>query len=221
MTGGNDSPIISGDSVTSTIDEDVDQWISGITVADPDYVGVHADDFMTVTLSVDFGTLSVTLPGITTVTVSGQDTSSIILEGTPADINAIINTPTNPIGVFVNTQYIPSNSIQLQVVAQDSGNPSGIIIETPPEEFTIQVTPVANAPTLSIDPASNYVRNITASQSVSASGIPLVGIIAALTDITEELTLHISDVPQVLKSPVQPLSYGSWRWCLASNGGCN
>ncbi|CDT88586.1 Conserved hypothetical protein; putative hemolysin-type calcium-binding region [Vibrio coralliirubri] len=195
VTGANDSPIINGDNVTPVIDEDVEQLISGITVADPDYVGVHVDDFMTVTLSVDFGTLSATLPGTTTVTASGQGTSSIMLEGTLADINAIINTPTNPVGVFVNTQYIPSNSIQLQVIAQDSGNPSGIIIETPPEEFTIQVTPVANAPTLSIDPASNYVRNITASQSVSASGIPLVGIVAALTDITEELTLHISDVP--------------------------
>ena len=195
VTGVNDSPVINGDNVTSVIDEDVDQLISGITVADPDYVGLHAGDFMTVTLSVDFGTLSVTLPGTTTVTVSGQGTSSIMLEGTPADINDILNTPTNPVGVFVNTQYIPSNSINLQVVAEDSGNPSGIIIETPPEEFTIQVTPVANTPSLSIDPAMNYVRNITASQTASASGIPLVGIVAALADINEVLTLNIKDVP--------------------------
>ncbi|MDK9763158.1 cadherin-like domain-containing protein, partial [Vibrio sp. D420a] len=195
VTGVNDSPVINGDNVTSVIDEDVDQLISGITVADPDYVGLHAGDFMTVTLSVDFGTLSVTLPGTTTVTVSGQGTSSIMLEGIPADINDILNTPTNPVGVFVNTQYIPSNSINLQVVAEDSGNPSGIIIETPPEEFTIQVTPVANTPSLSIDPAMNYVRNITASQTASASGIPLVGIVAALADINEILTLNIKDVP--------------------------
>ncbi|MDK9797210.1 cadherin-like domain-containing protein, partial [Vibrio sp. D449a] len=195
VTGVNDSPVINSDNVTSTIDEDVDQLISGITVADPDYVGLHAGDFMTVTLSVDFGTLSATLPGSTTITVSGQGTSSIMLEGTPADINGILNTPTNPVGVFVNTQYIPSNSIKLQVVAEDSGNPSGIIIETPPEEFTIQVTPVANAPSLSIDPAMNYVRNITASQTASMNGIPLVGIVAALADVNEILTLNIKDVP--------------------------
>ncbi|MEZ9856687.1 hypothetical protein AB4347_22050, partial [Vibrio breoganii] len=43
VTGVNDSPVVNGDSVTSVIDEDVEQLISGITVADPDYVGVHAD----------------------------------------------------------------------------------------------------------------------------------------------------------------------------------
>ena len=195
VTGVNDSPVINGDNVTSVIDEDVDQLISGITVADPDYVGAHAGDFMTVTLSVDFGTLSVIPPATTTVTVSGQGTNSIILEGTPADINDIINTPANPVGLFVNTQYIPTNSINLQVVAEDSGNPSGIVITTPPENYPIQVTPVANTPSLSIDPAMNYVRNITASQTASASGIPLVGIVAALADINEILTLNIKDVP--------------------------
>lgn len=199
VKGVNDSPVINGDNVTSVIDEDVDQLISGITVADPDYVGAHAGDFMTVTLSVDFGTLSVIPPATTTVTVSGQGTNSIILEGTPADINDIINTPANPVGLFVNTQYIPTNSINLQVVAEDSGNPSGIVITTPPENYPIQVTPVANTPSLSIDPAMNYVRNITASQTASASGIPLVGIVAALADINEILTLNIKDASGCLR----------------------
>ncbi|TKF67490.1 type I secretion C-terminal target domain-containing protein [Vibrio sp. F13] len=195
VDGVNDTPVVNDDSVTTVIDEDAGQLLSGINVSDPDYVDTFSDDLMTVTLTVDYGTLNVSLPAVTTVVVNGNNTGSVILVGTLSDLNALIDTPTSPNGVFLDASLSPTNSIGLEVVAKDSGNPSGIAIETAPVVYNIAVTPVANAPTLSIDSATNYVRNITASQSVSASGIPLVGIIAALTDITEELTLHISDVP--------------------------
>ncbi|MEZ8085520.1 retention module-containing protein [Vibrio sp. 1S139] len=195
VDGVNDTPVVNGDSVTTVIDEDAGQLLSGINVSDPDYVDTFSDDLMTVTLTVDYGTLNVSLPAVTTVVVNGNNTGSVILVGTLSDLNALIDTPISPNGVFLDASLSPTNSIGLEVIAKDSGNPSGIAIETAPVVYNIAVTPVANAPTLSIDSATNYVRNITASQSVSASGIPLVGIIAALTDITEELTLHISDVP--------------------------
>ncbi|MFS1862686.1 retention module-containing protein [Vibrio lentus] len=195
VDGVNDTPVVNGDSVTTVVDEDAGQLLSGINVSDPDYVDTFSNDLMTVTLTVDYGTLNVSLPAVTTVMVNGNNTGSVILVGTLSDLNALIDTPTSPSGVFLDASLSPTNSIGLEVVAKDSGNPSGIAIETTPVVYNIAVTPVANAPTLSIDSATNYVRNITASQSVSASGIPLVGIIAALTDITEELTLHISDVP--------------------------
>ncbi|MFA0010503.1 cadherin-like domain-containing protein [Vibrio sp. 10N.261.46.E12] len=195
VDGVNDTPVVNGDSVTTLIDEDAGQLLSGINVSDPDYVDAFSDDLMTVTLTVDYGTLNVSLPPVTTVVVNGNNTGSVILVGTLSDLNALIDTPTSQNGVFLDASLSPTNSIGLEVIAKDSGNPSGIAIETAPVVYNIAVTPVANAPTLSIDSATNYVRNITASQSVSASGIPLVGIIAALTDITEELTLHISDVP--------------------------
>ncbi|MEZ9742752.1 cadherin-like domain-containing protein, partial [Vibrio splendidus] len=195
VDGVNDTPVVNGDSVTTVVDEDAGQLLSGINVSDPDYVDTFSDDLMTVTLTVDYGTLNVSLPAVTTVMVNGNNTGSVTLVGALSDLNALIDTPTSPNGVYLDASLSPTNSIGLEVVAKDSGNPSGIAIETTPVVYNIAVTPVANAPTLSIDTASNYVRNITASQSVSASGIPLVGIIAALTDITEELTLHISDVP--------------------------
>ncbi|CDT76620.1 Conserved hypothetical protein; putative hemolysin-type calcium-binding region [Vibrio coralliirubri] len=195
VDGVNDTPVVNGDSVTTVIDEDAGQLLSGINVSDPDYVDAFSNDLMTVTLTVDYGTLNVSLPAVTTVMVNGNNTGSVILVGTLSDLNALIDTPTSPNGVYLDASLSPTNSIGLEIIAKDSGNPSGIAIETAPVVYNIAVTPVANAPTLSIDPASNYVRNITASQSVSASGIPLIGIIAALTDITEELTLHISDVP--------------------------
>ncbi|MEZ8238406.1 retention module-containing protein [Vibrio splendidus] len=195
VDGVNDTPVVNGDSVTTIIDEDAGQLLSGINVSDPDYVDAFSNDLMTVTLTVDYGTLNVSLPAVTTVMVNGNNTGSVTLVGALSDLNALIDTPTSPNGVYLDASLSPTNSIGLEVVAKDSGNPSGIAIETAPVVYNIAVTPVANAPSLSIDTASNYVRNITASQSVSASGIPLVGIIAALTDITEELTLHITDVP--------------------------
>ncbi|EAQ52855.1 retention module-containing protein [Vibrio sp. MED222] len=195
VQGVNDTPVVNGDNVTDFIDEESGQLLSGINVSDPDYVDSFSNDLMTVTLTVDYGTLNVSLPAVTTVMVNGNNTGSVILVGTLSDLNALIDTPTSPAGVYLDASLSPTNSIGLEVIAKDSGNPSGIVIETTPVIYDIAVTPVANAPTLSIDTASNYVRNITASQSVSASGVPLVGIIAALTDITEELTLRISDVP--------------------------
>ncbi|PMH01776.1 retention module-containing protein [Vibrio lentus] len=196
VDGVNDTPVVNGDSVTTVIDEDAGQLLSGINVSDPDYVDTFSDDLMTVTLTVDYGTLNVSLPSVTTVMVNGNNTGSVILVGTLSDLNALIDTPTSPSGVFLDASLSPTNSIGLEVVAKDSGNPSGIAIETTPVVYDIAVTPVANAPSLSIDPAFNYVRNITTSSSVIANnGIALVGIVAALTDITEELTLKISDVP--------------------------
>ncbi|MGI9888691.1 retention module-containing protein [Vibrio chagasii] len=195
VQGVNDTPVVNGDSVTTLIDEDAGQLLSGINVSDPDYVDSFANDLMTVTLTVDYGTLSVSLPAGTSVTVNGDNSGSVTLVGTLSDLNGLIDTPTSPNGVYLGASLAPTNNIGLEVTAKDSGNPSGIAIETAPVVYNIAVTPVANAPSLTIDPASNYVRNITASQSVSNSGVPLVGIIAALTDVTEELTLHISDVP--------------------------
>ncbi|KPL94483.1 retention module-containing protein [Vibrio splendidus] len=196
VDGVNDTPVVNGDSVTTIVDEDSGQLLSGINVSDPDYVDTFSDDLMTVTLTVDYGTLNVSLPAVTTVMVNGNNTGSVILVGTLSDLNALIDTPTSPNGVYLDASLSPTNSIGLEVVAKDSGNPSGIAIETTPELYNIAVTPVANAPSLSIDPAFNYVRNITTSSSVIANnGIALVGIVAALTDITEELTLKISDVP--------------------------
>ncbi|MEZ8381654.1 cadherin-like domain-containing protein, partial [Vibrio splendidus] len=196
VDGVNDTPVVNGDSVTTVVDEDASQLLSGINVSDPDYVDAFSNDLMTVTLTVDYGTLNVSLPAVTTVMVNGNNTGSVILVGTLSDLNALIDTPTSPNGVYLDASLSPTNSIGLEVIAKDSGNPSGIAIETAPVVYNIAVTPVANAPTLSIDPAFNYVRNITTSSAVVAnSGVALVGIVAALTDITEELTLKISDVP--------------------------
>ncbi|MCZ8486559.1 hypothetical protein O9993_18085 [Vibrio lentus] len=69
---------------------------------------------MTVTLTVDYGTLNVSLPAVTTVMVS-NNTGSVILVGTLSDLNALIDTPTSPNGVYLDASLSPTNSIGLGV----------------------------------------------------------------------------------------------------------
>ncbi len=87
---------------------------SGINVGDPDYVDIFRWSRMTVTLTVDYGTLNVSLPAVTTVMVS-NNTGSVILVGTLSDLNALIDTPTSPNGVYLDASLSPTNSIGLGV----------------------------------------------------------------------------------------------------------
>ncbi len=59
VQGVNDTPVIDGDSVTTVINEDAGQLLSGINISDPDYVDAFSNDLMTVTLTVDYGTLNI------------------------------------------------------------------------------------------------------------------------------------------------------------------
>ncbi|MEZ8823088.1 retention module-containing protein [Vibrio amylolyticus] len=192
VEGVNDTPVIDGGHVTHVVDEASDQLISGINISDPDYVGDYADELMTVNLTVNSGSLSVNVPVGSSISVTGQGTSSIALIGTLAELNAVIDTPAAPNGVYIDAADVDLSNIELIVVATDSGFPSGSVITTEPMRYEIQVTPVADAPTLTVDPALNYIKNITASETASANGIAIVGLLAALTDNRETLTLKIT-----------------------------
>ncbi len=102
VQGVNDTPVIDGDSVTTIINEDAGQLLSGDIISDPDYVDAFSNDLMTVTLTVDYGTLNVSLPAVTAVVVNGNNTGSVILVGTLSELNALIDTPTSPNGVFLD-----------------------------------------------------------------------------------------------------------------------
>ena len=195
VTGVNDKPVIDLTDVTTVVSESSGQLISGIEVSDVDYVGIHSDDLMTVTLSVDYGQLTVAKPAGSGVMISGDGTGSVSVTGTLAELNALITSPTPPSGVYLDASLSPSDKITLDVSAKDSGNPSGLALDADTKSYDILVMPVANAPTLSIDPAMNHVRNIIASQAASFNGIALVGIMAALTDSTETLALEITGLP--------------------------
>ncbi|WP_143696937.1 retention module-containing protein [Vibrio coralliilyticus] len=194
VIGVNDKPEIDVDDITTIINESSGQLISGISVSDADYVDAFANDAMTVTLSVDFGQLNVTIPAGSSITATPSSGSSITLTGTIGELNALLDSPSAGTGVTFDATHAPSDSVMLTITATDSGNPSGMVMsETTQKPITI--TPVANAPTLSIAPDNNYVKNINASLTASNNGIALLGIVAALTDVHEALSLELSGLP--------------------------
>jgi Ca2+-binding RTX toxin-like protein len=97
--------------------------------------------------------------------------------------------------VFIDASSVSGDSVDLEVTAKDSWNSSGLALEAEPKNYTITVNPVADAPTLALDSRYSFNKNITATQSASTSGIAIVGIMAALTDTSEALTLEVRDVP--------------------------
>ncbi|NVD08504.1 retention module-containing protein [Vibrio sp. JPW-9-11-11] len=195
VTEVNDAPVLNIDHITAQIDEDVNQQLTGISVSDVDYVGAAANDLMTVTLSVDDGSLSLVVPTGSSVTATGSGSGNLTLSGTISDLNALLDQPKSDVGVFIDASSVSANRVVLQVTAKDSWNSSGLALEAEPKHYTLAVNPVADAPTLTLDSRYEFNKNITATQSASTDGIAIVGIMAALTDTSEALTLEVKGVP--------------------------
>ncbi|EPC4927916.1 retention module-containing protein [Vibrio cholerae] len=218
VTAVNDKPEVDGIHLTAQIDEASGQKLTGITVSDVDYAGSHTNDVMKVTLSISEGILSVQAPAGSSVAVSYALDGSVILEGSPEAINALLNHSDSAYGLFVDAAAIAGTQINLTVTAQDMGvyfeNASGMALEES-KTYPIQVNPVANAPSLSMNPAFGYAQQIYANQSVSAQGIALLGAIAALTDLHETLSLRVDHLPagaSLSSSSGSVTDLGNGRW---------
>ncbi|MFM2625396.1 retention module-containing protein [Vibrio owensii] len=224
VEAANDAPEITATSVTDTINEADGQKITGISVSDIDFTGAQANEIMTVTLAVTEGDVRVETPAGSGVTVGAGMFGEIILMGTPDNINSVLGATDTSEGVFVDAGDVDAASITLSVKVEDNGvyfeNASGTALEAN-QDFTINVTPVADAPTLGIAPQFNYVRQIAASQSASSQGLAIVGIMAALTDIDEVLSLELTGVPASAEvtSGVSPsgISFDGTTWTVPSD----
>ncbi|MCC4225255.1 retention module-containing protein [Vibrio campbellii] len=220
----NDAPEITATSVTDTINEADGQKITGISVSDIDFTGAQANELMTVTLSVTEGDVRVEPPVGSGVTVGAGMAGEVILMGTPDNINAVLGATDASEGVFVDAGDVDAASINLSVKVEDNGvyfeNAAGTALEAN-QDFTINVTPVADAPTLGIAPQFNYIRQIAASQTASGQGLAIVGIMAALTDIDEVLSLELTGVPASAEvtSGVSPsgISFDGTTWTVPSD----
>ncbi|MGR5256755.1 type I secretion C-terminal target domain-containing protein [Vibrio aestuarianus] len=168
------------------------------------------------------GILSVVIPAGSSVTQTPALNGDIVLQGTLTDINALLNT-TDPInGVFIDATAIAGDTVALTVKANDVGvyadNASGMALEDT-ETFTITVTPKANAPTLTVDPSFNYIKQTYVNQSVSNQGIALVGLVATLTDSHEVLSLEIHNLPSgaTLSSATGSVVEQSGVWVVSAD----
>ncbi|MEH0781692.1 retention module-containing protein [Vibrio alginolyticus] len=219
----NDAPEITATSVTDTINEADGQKVTGISVSDVDFAGAQANESMTVTLTVTEGDLRVEPPAGSGVTVGAGMAGEITLMGTPDNINSVLGATDASEGVFVDAGDVNAASITLSVKVEDNGvyfENAGTALEAN-QDFTINVTPVADAPTLSINPQFNYIRQIAASQTASSQGLAIVGIMAALTDIDEVLSLKLTGVPASAEvtSGVSPsgISFDGTTWTVPSD----
>ncbi|ELA7833980.1 retention module-containing protein [Vibrio alginolyticus] len=219
----NDAPEITATSVTDAINEADGQKVTGISVSDVDFAGAQANESMTVTLTVTEGDLRVEPPAGSGVTVGAGMAGEITLMGTPDNINSVLGATDASEGVFVDAGDVNAASITLSVKVEDNGvyfENAGTALEAN-QDFTINVTPVADAPTLSINPQFNYIRQIAASQTASSQGLAIVGIMAALTDIDEVLSLELTGVPASAEvtSGVSPsgISFDGTTWTVPSD----
>ncbi|MFH4535302.1 retention module-containing protein [Vibrio diabolicus] len=195
----NDAPEIDGSMVTNTIMESSDQKISGFEITDVDFAGIHENEIMTVSLSIDEGNISVVIPAGSGITQGVGLAGETVLMGTLSQLNSLFASTDPDVGVFIDASDVNSNSIALTVTADDNGifydNLTGTSLQTS-ETFDINVMPVADVPNLAIDQNFSYIQRISASQSASRQGIALVGIMAALTDVDEVLALELTGVPR-------------------------
>ncbi|HHF3069754.1 TPA: retention module-containing protein [Vibrio diabolicus] len=195
----NDAPEIDGSMVTNTIMESSVQKISGFEITDVDFAGIHENEIMTVSLSIDEGDISVVVPAGSGITQGVGLAGETVLMGTLSQLNSLFASTDPDVGVFIDASDVNSNSIALTVTADDNGifydNLTGTSLQTS-ETFDINVTPVADVPNLAIDQNFSYIQRISASQSASRQGIALVGIMAALTDVDEVLALELTGVPR-------------------------
>ncbi|MFW8648154.1 retention module-containing protein [Vibrio diabolicus] len=195
----NDAPEIDGSMVTNTIVESSDQKISGFEITDVDFAGIHENEIMTVSLSIDEGDISVVVPAGSGITQGVGLAGETVLMGTLSQLNSLFASTDPDVGVFIDASDVNSNSIAFTVTADDNGifydNLTGTSLQTS-ETFDINVTPVADVPNLVIDQNFSYIQRISASQSASRQGIALVGIMAALTDVDEVLALELTGVPR-------------------------
>ena len=143
-------------------------------------------------MSVDFGRLDGNVIPSHSVSFIRVSENSISLTGPISELNALLDSPAPGMGIQIDASYAPSDSVTLTIAVTDVGNPSGML-ET--EQKLINITPVANSVTLSIAADDNDIKNIYSSVTASNNGIALSGIVAALTDVHEELSLELSDIP--------------------------
>ncbi|PKH07185.1 hcalcium-binding protein [Moritella sp. Urea-trap-13] len=181
----NDAPVNTvPDSVTAVEDYN-GTVITGMQISDVDVdVGeTGSTNAMSVTLSVVNGILSVVIPDGSSVTVTGQGTDSVIITGSMDDINALLNN-----GVTYEGDDNYSGVDELTMTTYDGGNVGSGNEHTATSKVPVTVTPKADAPTLSLD--NSFIQTAAIRGSLGTM-IPLLGLIAALTDTDGSETLSI------------------------------
>ena len=147
----NDAPsaVITTDQYSATENVALDIKNTGMSVSDTDALGAVE----TVTLSVTEGTLSIDAGG-SGATVNNSGTSSVTINGTIAQINALLNTDGTSVVDYVDNTDNPSASATLRLSIDDGGNTGSGGALTGSDTSTINITAQNDAPVATITPTS-------------------------------------------------------------------
>lgn len=137
ITAVNDAPVVTLGAQTGA-QEDAAFTLTGLDVSDID----SAASDVTVTLTVDEGTLSAT--GTADVTVSGDSTAALVLTGTAANLSTYLGG--NPVSFSAGADF--NGDVTLTMKAEDNGatGSGGALSDT--KTTTISVAAVNDAPTV-------------------------------------------------------------------------
>ncbi|UIP30295.1 retention module-containing protein [Photobacterium sp. TLY01] len=143
----NDAPVNVVPADPLTVDEDTTQLINTLQVTDVD-VDEDTEGTMTVTLTVTDGVLAIP-PGSDTgaLSISGDGSGTLVLEGSITDINALLSS-----GINFTPDAEFSGDVTLTMTTNDQGNTGtgGALEDT--DTVTIQVQAINDAPELPVIP---------------------------------------------------------------------
>jgi hypothetical protein len=153
ITAVNDSPSATIVPASYVVTENVPLVLhgTGLTVSDPD----ASTNPVQVTLSVGEGTLTVSA-GTTGVTVTGSGSSTVILDGTLSQLNALLAGAAGATMIY-ETLEAPSASTTLTLLITDLGNTGTGGARPASDTATLTITAVNDSPSATIVPASYVV----------------------------------------------------------------
>ena len=189
ITPVNDAPVAANTHGPYSATEQVALSLknSGLLISDADAGGGP----VTVTLSVGEGTLTVAAGGSGAV-VSNSGTSSVTINGTVAQINALLNSDATSTVSYLDSNDAPGPSTTLSLSVNDNGNTgSGGALPSNIATATINIAAVNDAPVISGVPASASASENTPVTLVAPSG--LVADVDAIASDILLATLKVSN----------------------------
>ncbi|MGF1793507.1 type I secretion C-terminal target domain-containing protein [Photobacterium profundum] len=205
----NDAPVNTVPNAV-TAEEDGSTVIAGMQISDVDFDEAGTTGSMSVTLNVEHGILSVDTPVGSSVVVTGQGTDTVMITGSMDDINALLNN-----GVTYDGDDNYSGADELTMTTHDGGNVGSGTDDTTISKVPVTVTPKTDAPTLSLD--NSFIQTAAIRGSMNTM-IPLLGLMAAVTDASEILTIEVRNLGtgQLVDSNSQPVgtNMGGGVWVV-------
>jgi len=137
-----------------------------ISVSDPD----AGNAIVTTTLSVDFGVLKVTVGTSGVNLVSGQGTSTVVLSGTIAQLNAMLGSDATSTVRYIANSDAPPSSANFTVSVNDNGNTGSGGAQIGSAVQTITIAAVNDAPVVDLNGAA---AGVDATGAYTEGGAPV------------------------------------------------